>query len=317
MARAPHSGPAELVLAALVARRYYLDDRSKIEIADEFSVSRFKVARLLASARSTGLVRIEIRSPGAVDVELSGELRTRLGLEHAIVIATEEADETALRHLVGRAGADLLAEIVTADDVLGLAWARSLLSMRAGLTHLAPCTVVQLTGALSRSDVDDSSIELVREVARIANGPAFFFYAPMIVKDAATARALRQQAEVARAIESFSSVTKAVVGVGSWDPPHSTIYDAISPKERDLLRRRGVCTDISGVLVDCEGKPVASALTDRIIGMTAEQMMAIPETIALVYGEGKAHAAMAAIRGRLVNGLVTHASFARELLALA
>ena len=65
-------GPAHLVLTASVARRYYLDGRSKVEIAEEFALSRFKVARLLEDARSSGLVRIEIGHPGVVDVELSG-----------------------------------------------------------------------------------------------------------------------------------------------------------------------------------------------------------------------------------------------------
>ena len=46
-------GPAQLVLTASVARRYYLDGKSKIEIADEFKLSRFKVARLLEDARSS------------------------------------------------------------------------------------------------------------------------------------------------------------------------------------------------------------------------------------------------------------------------
>ena len=55
-----------------------------------------------------------------------------------------------------------------------------------------------MTGALSRPDVDESSIELVRDVARLANGPAFYFYAPMILPDAATVRMLRTQPEVAR-----------------------------------------------------------------------------------------------------------------------
>jgi DNA-binding transcriptional regulator LsrR (DeoR family) len=54
------AGPASLVLSALIARRYCLDGRSKIEIADEFGLSRFKVARLIDVARSSGLVRIEI-----------------------------------------------------------------------------------------------------------------------------------------------------------------------------------------------------------------------------------------------------------------
>jgi DNA-binding transcriptional regulator LsrR (DeoR family) len=70
-------GPAELVLAASVARRYYMDRLSKTEIADEYRLSRFKIARLLETARSHGLVRIEISHPGTIDVELSVLLRHR------------------------------------------------------------------------------------------------------------------------------------------------------------------------------------------------------------------------------------------------
>ena len=307
-------GPASLVLTASVARRYYVDGRSKVEIADEFKLSRFKVARLLEVARASGLVRIEIGYPGSIDVDLSGRLQEAYGLQHAIVVDTLDDHPTSLRALVGRAAAELLSEIVTPDDVLGLGWARSLLAMRAALTQLAPCSVVQLTGALNRSDVDDSSIELVRDVARIAGGPASYFYAPMIVPDATTATALRRQPEVARAITQFASVTKAVVGVGGWDPPASTVHDAITPAERQALRRLGVLADVSGVFLDAEGTAIQAPLTDRIIGIHAAQLHGIPEVIAIAYGPEKAPATRAAIRGRYVTGLVTHTSFAQALL---
>ena len=45
------SRPAQLILIASVARRYYLEGKSKIEIAEELGMSRFKVARLLETAR--------------------------------------------------------------------------------------------------------------------------------------------------------------------------------------------------------------------------------------------------------------------------
>jgi DNA-binding transcriptional regulator LsrR (DeoR family) len=308
-------GPAQLVLTASVARRYYLDGRSKIEIAEEFQLSRFKVARLLDAARASGLVRIEIGHPGVIDVRLSAELRDAYALQHAIVVDTMEEDASTLRQQVGRAGAELLSEIVTSEDVLGLGWARSLLAMSAALTSLAPCRVVQLTGALSRPDVDESSIELVRDVARISNGPAYYFYAPMIVPDATTAAALLRQPEVARAIDQFASVTKAVVGVGAWSPPYSTVYDAISPGERKSLLQLGVRADVSGVLLDVDGVAVRAPLTERMIGIRAAQLRQIPEIIALAYSAEKAAAARAAILGGYITGLVTHTAFARALLA--
>ena len=75
----PLKGPAELVLAASIARRHYVDGRTKIEIADEFRLSRFKVARLLEAARAQGLVRIEIGHAGTIDVDTSGRLAERFG----------------------------------------------------------------------------------------------------------------------------------------------------------------------------------------------------------------------------------------------
>jgi DNA-binding transcriptional regulator LsrR (DeoR family) len=314
---AVNGGPAHLVLTASVARRYYLDGRSKVEIAEEFALSRFKVARLLDDARTSGLVRIEIGHPGVVDVELSGRLMEALGLTHCVVTDTPDDHPESLRDHLGAAAAELLSEVVTPDDVLGLSWARSVSAMATSLRVLATVPVVQLTGALARPGADDSSIELVREVARVAGGPAYFFYAPMAVSDAATARALRQQPEVARAFLLIGSVTKAVAGVGAWEPEQSTLYDATGETERAYLKRLGVCADVSGVLVDAHGDPVPADLTERMIGITAAQMKAVPEVIGIVYGMAKVHAALAAVRGGLVNSLVTHSTLAAALIAAA
>jgi DNA-binding transcriptional regulator LsrR (DeoR family) len=307
-------GPAQLVLIASIARRYYVDGRSKVEIADEFGLSRFKVARLLDQARSSGMVRIEIGHPGGIDLELSARLQEHLGLRRAIVVDTPEEEPAALRRQLGKAAADLLSEIVTGDDVLGLAWARAVTAMTSALTSLAPVPVVQLTGALSRPDVDANSVELVRNVAKLSGGSAYLFYAPLVVPDAATARTLRQQPEVADAIERYASVTKAVVGLGRWAAGQSTLYDAMDDKAREQLGRRGVIADISGVFVTADGEPLTSRVTDRVIAVNAEQMAAIDEVIAIPYGLAKLPAVTAAVRSGLVNGLVTHAPLARALL---
>ena len=310
-------GPAQLVLTASVARRYYVDGKSKIEIADEFALSRFKVARLLDSARTSGLVRIEIGYPGLIDVDLSARLRDTFGLQHAIVVDTPDDLGSSMRRHLGTAAADLLSEILTIDDVLGVAWARSVSAMATALTRLPAIPVVQLTGALSRPDGDDSSIEVVREVARTSGGPAYFFYAPFIVADATTARALRRQPEVARAFEQLGSVTRAVIGIGLWAPEQSTVYDAIGPKERRHLRRLGVCAEFSGVFVDADGEPVPAELSERMIGVSAVQLRKIPEVLGIAYGTAKVPAVRAALRSGLINALVTHATLARGLLAEA
>jgi DNA-binding transcriptional regulator LsrR (DeoR family) len=310
------TGPAALALAATAARRFYLDGASKSEIAVELGLSRFKVARMLDWARSSGLVRIELHYEGEIDLDLSARLGTRYGLRRCLVIDSAEDDETLLRTNLGRVAAGLLAEIVDSDDVLGLAWSRTLMAMRSALTALAPCAVVQLTGALGRPDVDEGSIELVRDVARIANGPAFCFYAPMIVPEADTATSLRAQTEVAQAIARFGELTKAIVSIGAWAPGQSTVADAISQTEYDEYERLGTCAELCGIQLDSEGNTLTTALSERIVGIGPEQLRAVSEIIAIAYGTPKAQAVRAAVRGGFVTSLITHASLARELLEL-
>jgi DNA-binding transcriptional regulator LsrR (DeoR family) len=309
-------GPAATVLAATVARRYYLDGASKSEIAQEFGISRFKIARVLDRARSSGLVRIELHYEGEIDLDLSVRLASHLQLERCLVVDVPEQDPLQLRTALGRVAAGLVSEIVDSTDVLGLAWSRTLMAMRSSLTGLAPCAVVQLTGALSRPDVDEGSIELVREVARIANGPAFCFYAPMIVPEAGTARSLQAQPEVASAMERFAELTKAIVSIGGWKPADSTVAAAISNAEYEEGIQLGVCAEVCGIQLDGQGEPMQTALSERIIGITPERLRAVPEIIAVAYGSSKAPAVRAAVRGGFATTLITHTSLADQLLEL-
>ena len=187
--------------------------------------------------------------------------------------------------------------------------------MTNALNRLPTIPVVQLTGALVQPDTADSSVDLVRQAARISGGAAHFFYAPTVVPDPATARALRKQPEVARTFGRIGSVTKAVVGVGLWAPGESTVYDVTDEKVRRELHQRGVCGEIAGVLIDADGHPAESDLTERMIGISAAQLRAIPEVIGLAYSIARSPAVQAAIRGGFIKSLVTHPSLARALLA--
>jgi DNA-binding transcriptional regulator LsrR (DeoR family) len=307
-------GPASQVLLASVARRYYLSGQSKVQIGADLGLSRFQVARMLERARATGLVRIEIDVPGSIDLDTSSRLQDAYGLRHAVVVDVPGDAAAALRSRLGAAAAELLMEVVTPSDVLGVAWARAVSAMAAAVTRLPPVSVVQLTGSLSGREIEDSAVELVRGLSRVSGGPAYFFYAPMMVRDATTAAALKTQPEVARALAKFDAVTKAVVGIGQWEQGGSTVYDSASPADRRLLHELGTCAESSGALLTTDGTPVHSPVTKRMIAIGAEQLRAIPEVIGVPYGVGKAPAVRAALRSGVVTSLVTHTSLAQALL---
>jgi DNA-binding transcriptional regulator LsrR (DeoR family) len=305
--------PSEMITTARVVRMYYLEDRSKSEIALEVGVSRFKVARLLDLARRIGMVNIEIRSVDSLDVELSLKLQSTWGLKHAVVLDVPDDDHVELRRQLGESTAQLLMEIVSPEDVLGMAWSRSLSTVADALKRFVPCPVVQLTGALSRPDGSDI-LGLVRKVARLGGGTPYVFYAPIVVQDAATARSLHRQPDVVRSMAQVPKVTIALVAIGSWAPGLSTIYDSIEPSDQQTAATAGVVAEISGIFIDETGKALRPPLSRRIVGITGEDLATVRTVLAIAYDEAKADAARAALRSGLISGLVTHTSLARRLV---
>jgi DNA-binding transcriptional regulator LsrR (DeoR family) len=307
--------PSEVVLAARVARQYYLEGVSKVDIADRLGISRFRVARLLEGARDAGMIRIEIGLPGgSLDAALSAELCSAFGLRHAFVFNFPDDEPAVLRHRLGEASGQALMDLITPGDVLGMSWSRTLSGLAAALTKIPPCPIVQLTGAVPPPDGRDL-LDLVRSVARVGGGPAHTFYAPMILDDAQTATAIRRQGDIAEAFALVPSVTIAVVAIGAWAPGHSTIYDAITPAERDALTALGVCAELAGVFIGEDGRPVATPLDSRMIVTPGAALERIPFVLSVAWGVAKSAAVCAAIRGGLVHGLVTHTSLARALLS--
>ena len=309
--------PSEVVLAARVARQFYLEGVSKVDIADRLGISRFRVARLLDSARDAGMIRIEIGLPGgSLDAGLSAELCSAFELRHAFVFNFPDDDEQALRQRLGEAAGQALTDLITPGDVLGMSWSRTLSRLAAALTQFPPCPIVQLTGAVPPPDGRDL-LDLVRSVARVGGGPAHVFYAPMILDDAQTATAIRRQGDIAAAFALVPSVTIAMVAIGAWASGLSTIYDALTPAERDCLAALGVRAELAGVFIGEDGRPVATPLDSRMIVTAGPVLERVPLVLAVAFGVAKSPAVRSAIRGGLVHGLVTHASLARALLSLA
>ena len=307
-------GPAGLVLMAAVARRHYLQNQSKVEIAADLGISRFKVARMIEAARERGLVRIEILRHGSLDIDVSARLQERYGLAHAVVVEPGDADPDELRLQLGRATAELLSEVLRDDDVLGLPWSRNVHAVVGALTTLPDVEVVQLTGAIDSPDLDSSAVDIVRRAARVSGGRTTVFYAPFVLDTRASADAIRRQPAVAGGLARARSVTKAVVGIGAWAPGGSTIHDLLTRDEQRELARRGVIGEIAGVFFDQQGKTVRPKVAARLITLGAETLAAVPEVIGVVSGTSKAPVVRAALEGGLVQGLVVDSDLARALL---
>lgn len=302
-----------------MARRFYVLGQSKLEIAEEFGVSRFKVARILDSARESGLVRVEFELGMPIDLALSDELRSAYGLNRVFVLerALSQGDRPRVRRHVGALAATVLAELVTKDDVLGLSWARSVNVMAESVTSLPRVPVVQLCGVQAGMDMRDRSVETVSRVAAVGGGEAYPIYGPLVLPDRRTTETLRRQPGIAETFGQFRNLTKAVVSIGAWAPGESTVYDALAPAEREAIGRRGAVAEVSARLFDGDGNALSTGLAHHVLAVTAEELARVPEVIALGYTAPKAVAIDAVLRSGMVTTLITDTAAAEPVLKIA
>ncbi|WP_284756321.1 sugar-binding domain-containing protein [Arthrobacter sp. efr-133-R2A-120] len=311
MAQAP--GPGRQVQIAHIATQHYLQNKTRIEIANETGLSRFKVARLLEEAVSSGIVRIDIQSPSGVRLDLSVQLAERFKLDHSVVVDVPSADEQVLQARLGSTVGDLLSEILTDDDVLGLTSGRTLSTMARSLKTLPKCGVVQLAGVAG--PIQETGLEIMRRVSSIAGVRPWTIYSPLVMSDAQAALGVRRQPDTAQTFDQFPRVTVAVGAVGSWQPENSQMIKnrALSEADRTKLLERGVVAEFGATLIADSGE-VIHDIDDRCIAISEAGWRAIPTVIAAAGGPSKTRAIRALLASGLIHGLVTDSGTAERLL---
>ena len=303
--------------AAIVARRYYLDDKTKLEIADELGISRFKVARLLDEARATGIVRITISMPTDIDLSRGEAVASAFGIARALVVPTLVDDPAATIAAIGTAAAEHLAQVLTPGDVLGISWGTSVTAVVDAVTELPRVDVVQLVGGLRAADMQVSGDQLVRRLVARSGGQGYPLHAPLTVQSPRMAAELRADPSLAETIDQFSRLTAAVVGVGSWRSRDSALLRAFTKPERDELARAGAIADVCARVLDADGQPIVTSAVKRTVGIELDELHRVPQVIAVAGGVQKARAIAAAMRGGLVDTLVTDSATADALVSAA
>jgi DNA-binding transcriptional regulator LsrR (DeoR family) len=123
----------------------------------------------------------------------------------------------------------------------------------------------------------------------------------------AAQEALTSDPFVRETMAYFPQITLALVGIGAVEPS-KLLADSGNVFTRDELAelaRMGAVGDICLNFFDCEGRPVPSAFQERVIGIGLDQLRSARRVIGVAGGRRKVAALLGAMRGRLIDVLVT------------
>jgi DNA-binding transcriptional regulator LsrR (DeoR family) len=311
----------ELRLIVRVARMYYQWEIKQSEIARQLGLSQPTVSRLLAEARTSGIIRISVAVPQGVHSEVEEELVRRYRLRDAIVVdCSSDSDERQLEREIGGGAAYYVETSLRPNEVIGISsWSATLMALVDAM-HPTPrkgdMRVVQILGGVGDPSAEIHASRLTSRFADLIGGQPVFLPAPGIVGSSAMREVILDDVYVREAMGTLEQVTTALVGIGAIEPSKllASSGNIFSQAELELLRQRGAVGDVLLRFFAEGGKPVLTPLNDRVISMSLDQLAKVDRSVGIAGGQRKRQAILGALRGGWINVLITDQFTARWLL---
>lgn len=312
----------EVRLMARVARMYYENDMHQAEIADQLGLSQATISRLFKRAKEEGIIRISVNVPQGVFSELEEQMIATFNLRDAIVVDCIYEDEQMIQRDIGAAAAYYVESTVKPNEVIGLSsWSSTLLALVDAM-HQVPrkpdVRVVQVLGGIGNPSAEIHATRLTSRFAKLVNGTATFLLAPGIVGSERALQVLLEDQYIQEAANLFNEVTLALVGIGAVEPSDllADSGNIFSGEELDVLRDKGAVGDILLHFFDAFGQPVQTSLDHRVVSMALPQLRRADRAVGVAGGKRKFSAILGALRGGLINVLITDCFTAKRLTAI-
>lgn len=302
--------------AARAGWLYYVAGYKQDEIARALGVSRQTAQRLVAMAVREKLIRVRLDHPITRCMELAEKLTRTFGLRHCEVVPSDPADPDSITGLA-QAGAAILERELAGPQgrVIAVGTGRAL---RACVEDLPPMnrpdhTVVALLGHMMPGGLSTRYSVVMRMADRLN---AAHYPMPLPIY----ARTVKER-EIFRLLDAVKQIHRLVgkadltlVGIGNIGAEAPLLLDGVLT-EVDIRRyaQAGAVGEIAGWLFDENGALIDAPANDLVnsvpLGVAGDRRV-----YGVAAGTARAPAIRAAMRGRLINCLITNETTAEKIL---
>ncbi|TXL76740.1 sugar-binding transcriptional regulator [Vineibacter terrae] len=303
--------------AARAGWLYFIAGKTQDEIARVLNVSRPTAQRLVSLCLAERLITFRLEHPIAACMELATRLTNTFELRLCEVVPSDPASPASTAGIAERAAA-VLESILRRKKpaIIGIGTGRA---MRASVEQLPSMDcpnhqLVSLVGNIS----PDGSASLFDTIGRFADLTKARHYPmplPVFVSSKAERAQLLKINSVMRVHAMAEQADLRLVGVGQLDQGAQLHVDGFISREELLeLMRLGAVGELTGWAFDAQGQIIDGGTNLRVTSVphcVSDTML----TVGAALGPSKVVAMRAALKGRMLNGLITDEATARALLA--
>lgn len=297
---------------------HYVEGLSQAEIAKRSGMSHPTVNRLVKEGHDRGYVQINIRSPLQSLFEIEQRLAALGGLSEAIVTPSASNQEEVNLATAGKAAAEHLLSALKDGDTICVSGGRGVEAVIAALnpSRTYDVTVVPATGGVQGNFFTDVN-HLAALLARKLQGRAYQIHAPVFAQSRQERDVLLSLHSVREVLDRARGAAIALVGIGSVLEERST-YLSLRPDARSgsELERIGATGELIAHLVDRQGRLCDYELNERVIGLTLDDLNAVPLTLGISVGARKVLPIASVLGGGHLGVLATDEATGTAILDL-
>jgi len=302
--------------AARAGWLYYIAGNTQDEIAKKLKVSRATAQRLVSLCLSERLITFKLEHPIAACMELAARLTDKFSLRYCEVVPTDSVSPTSVAGVANRAAA-LLESTLRPEKpaIIAIGTGRT---MRAAVEQVPPMDcpnhqLVSLVGNIS----PDGSASFFDTLARLADLTKARHYPvplPVFLASDTERQQVLKIAPVSRVRALAEKADLRLVGVGQIDQNAQVYVDGFVTRDELLeMLRLGAVGEVTAWAINAEGEVISGGMNKRLSSVP----LPIPAknlTVAAALGPSKVLPIRAALKGRVINGLITDEATAQALL---
>lgn len=304
--------------AARAGWLYFVAGNTQDQIARKLNVSRPTAQRLVSLALSERLITFRLDHPIAACMELAARLTERFELAFCEVVPSDPASDSSVLGIAESAASFLEQRLKASKPIVIAIGTGRTLRAAAELMPRMIChqhKLVSLVGHISMQG-SASFYDVLARLSELTEAPHYPMPLPVIVRSRDEREQLQRLEPVLRVLDLARTADVALVGIGRMDEQAQLQVDGfISADELAEIRRLGAVGEVTGWAFDAAGVIISGGTNDRLTSAPRE----IPPkrlVVGAAQGTGKVLPIHAALRGRVVNGLITNETTARSLLDL-
>lgn len=310
----------ELRFIARVAQMYFIDNMRQSDIAKHLRLSQAKVSRLLKRAVEEQIIKISLNTPTGTFNELEAGLREKYHLTEAMVVDCTEDRQGAIMARIGEAAAHYLEETLQPAEIIGVSsWSQTILKMVQNIHPMKKAKaqyVVQILGGMGNPNVQTHATQLTTKLAQLTGGQVLLLATPGVVSSREAKLVLLSDPFVRQTMDQFRNITLAIVGIGAVEPSDmlANSGNVFSKDELDKLSENGAVGDMSLRFFDKDGRDIQTALDDRVVAITTDELRNVDRVVGLAGGPTKTRAIDGALKTNILDVLITDKFTAARLL---